>query len=174
MTSIFLISRVARSAYLSPACLDTGSGQSLRRDGFYIRFRSIVARAPQKSPVTKAVIRPAGPTALVAGRKRQQGNVPGLLDGAGQAALVRSTHPRQTARHNLAAFGHKPLQQTNIAVWDCVNLFGAEFAHFLAAEKLAASARTAGPAGTPAGPSARATLSTLSRAALGWCCARLG
>jgi hypothetical protein len=144
----------------------------LRREGFYIGFRKIVARLPQKTPVTKAAIRPAATASLVASRKRQQGNVPSLLDGAGQAALVRGANPRQTARHDLSAFGHKPLQQTNIAVRDGVNLFRAEFAYLLAAKKLAASAGTTLRA--PAGPPTGTTLSTLSRAALGGCCARLG
>jgi hypothetical protein len=149
----------------------------LRREGFYIGFRKIVARLPQKSPVTKAVIRPAETAALVASRKWQQGNVPGLLDSASQTALVGGANPRQTARDNLSAFCHKPLQQTNIAVRDGVNLFGAEFAHLFAAEELAAAAGPAGPPGTPSWPPARTTLSTLSalsRTALGWCCACLG
>src|SRR5450759_1220006 len=71
----------------------------------------------------------------------QQGDVPGLLDGAGQAALVRGANAGEPARHNLAALSHKPLQQTNVAVRDRVNLFRAELADLLATEKLAASAR---------------------------------
>ena len=85
--------------------------------------------------------------------ERQQGDIPGLLDSAGQAALVRSAHARQTAGHNLAALGHKPLQQTHIAVRDGVDLLGAELANLLAAEELAAPAGTAAGART-AGPAA--------------------
>ena len=43
-------------------------------------------------------------------------------------------------RNNLAALGHKPLQQPHVAVRNRVNLLGAELAHLLAAEKLAAAA----------------------------------
>ena len=76
-------------------------------------------------------------------RKRQQGDVPSLLDGAGQAALVRGADTGEPPRHNLAALGHKALQQTNIAVRNRIDLLGAELADLLAAEKLAASARAA-------------------------------
>ena len=81
----------------------------------------------------------------------QQGDVAGLLDGAGQAALVRGANAGQAARHNLAALGHKLLQQTHIAVGDRVDLLGAELADLLAAEELAASARPAGSTGTASG-----------------------
>ena len=87
--------------------------------------------------------------------KRQQGNVPGLLDGAGQATLVGGADARQAAGHDLAALGDEPLQQTHIAVGDRVDLLGAELADLFAAEKLAAAAGAAAgtSAGTgPAGP----------------------
>jgi len=79
--------------------------------------------------------------------KRQQSDVPGLFDGASQAALVRGANAREPAGHNLAALGHKSLQQANIAVRDRVNLLGAELANLLAAEELSA---TAGAARWPA------------------------
>jgi len=66
--------------------------------------------------------------------KGQQSDVPGLLDGAGQAALVRGANAGEPAGHNLAALSHKSLQQTNIAVWNRVDLLGAELADLLAAE----------------------------------------
>ena len=81
---------------------------------------------------------------LVPCGKRQQGDVAGLLDGAGQAALVRGANAGEPPGHNLAALGHKPLQQANIAVRDGVDLLGAELADLLAAEELAAAARTTG------------------------------
>ena len=81
--------------------------------------------------------------------KRQQRDVPRLLDRAGQAPLVRGAHARQTAGHNLAALGHKTLQQPHIAVGDRIDLLGAELAHLLATEKLAASAGP--PPGRPPG-----------------------
>jgi len=79
----------------------------------------------------------------VPGRERKQGDVPGLLDGACQAALVRRANAGQTPRHDLAPLGYKSLQQTYVAVRDRIDLFGAELAHLLAPEELAASARTA-------------------------------
>jgi len=87
--------------------------------------------------------RPSGGSRLVAGRERKQGYVPGLLDGAGQAALVRGANAGQTPRHNLASLGHKSLQQTYVTVRNRIDLFGAELAHLLAPEELAASARSA-------------------------------
>jgi hypothetical protein len=82
--------------------------------------------------------------------ERQQGDVPSLLDRAGQATLVRGANACEPTRYDFAALCHKPLQQTNIAVRDRVNLLGAELADLLAAEELSASARsTRGPsAGT--------------------------
>src|SRR5215472_15778124 len=76
---------------------------------------------------------------LVVSCERQQGDVPGLLDGSREPPLVRGANSGQAAGHNLAALGHKPLQQTDIPVGNGVDLLGAELAHFLAAEKLAAS-----------------------------------
>ncbi len=76
---------------------------------------------------------------LVPGGEWKQGDIPGLLDGAGQAALVRCANARQTPRHNLASLGHKSLQQTYVAVRDRIDLFRAELAHLLATEELAAS-----------------------------------
>ena len=90
--------------------------------------------------------------------KRQQGDVPGLLDGAGQAALVRGANAGEPPGHDLAALGHKALQQPDIAVRDRVDLLGAELADLLAAEELAAAAGSAGgpSAGAAAGPAAGA------------------
>jgi hypothetical protein len=82
----------------------------------------------------------------------QQSDVPGLLDGAGQATLVLGANAGEPARHNLASLGYKPLQQTHIAVRDCVNLLGAELANLLAAEEFSAAAGSAGwPAARSAG-----------------------
>jgi hypothetical protein len=111
--------------------------------------------------------------ALVPRCERQQGDVPGLLDGAGQAALVRGANAGETPGHDLAALGHKALQQTDIAVRDRVNLLGAELADLLAAEELAASAGTAGgtsagAAGRPAAAGAGSWAGTGARTAFGW------
>jgi hypothetical protein len=90
---------------------------------------------------------------LVPCGKRQQGDVPGLLDGAGQTTLVRGANTSEPTGHDLAALGHKSLKQTHVAIRDCVDLLGAELADLLAAEKLAASAgSTLGPSAL--GPSA--------------------
>jgi hypothetical protein len=77
---------------------------------------------------------------LVARRKRQQGDIPSLLDGASKTALVGGANAREPPRDNLAAFSHKPLQQANIAVRDRIDLLGAELANLLAAKELAATA----------------------------------
>ena len=77
-------------------------------------------------------------------RERQQGYVARLLDGAGYAPLMSCANTGQTTGHNFAAFGDKALQQADVAVGDCIDLFHAELANLLAAEKLA-------PARTPAG-----------------------
>src|SRR5579859_2605527 len=68
-------------------------------------------------------------------------------------------YSRQPARDNLAALGHELLQQAHIFVVDGVNFFHAEFANFLAPEKLAAAAfaaATASGTGTPLAPAAAA------------------
>ena len=78
----------------------------------------------------------------------QQGDVPGLLDGASETALVRGANASKPARNDLSALGHKALQQANIAVGYRVNLLGAELADLLAAEEFTTSPRTtAGPSG---------------------------
>jgi len=48
--------------------------------------------------------------------KRQQGDVPGLLDGASQTALVRGANASEPPGYDLAALGHKALQKAHIAV----------------------------------------------------------
>ena len=95
---------------------------------------------------------------LVPGGKRQQRNVPCLLDGAGQAALVRGAYTGEPPGYDLAALGHKPLQQTDIAVGDRIDLLGAELADLFAAEELSAAAGSGrGPcAGSARWPAARA------------------
>jgi hypothetical protein len=88
---------------------------------------------------------------LVPCGKRQQRDIPSLLDGAGQAALMLGADAGEPAGHYLATLGHKALQQPDIAVGNCVDLLGAELADLLATEELAASAGSAG------GPSASRT-----------------
>ncbi len=72
--------------------------------------------------------------------KRQQGDVPSLLDGAGKPPLVRCAHSGQPPRNDFAALSHEALQQADIAVWNRIDLLGTEFTHLLATEELAASA----------------------------------
>jgi hypothetical protein len=76
--------------------------------------------------------------------KRQQGDVPGLLDGARQTALVRGANAGEPPRHNLSAFGHKPLQQPDVAVGNRIDFLGAKLADLLAAEELSSAARSTG------------------------------
>jgi hypothetical protein len=79
--------------------------------------------------------------------ERQQGDIPGLLDGASQTALVRGANAGEPPRDNLAALGNEALQQTDIAVRDRVDLLGAELADLLTAEEFSAAAgSTRGPA----------------------------
>jgi hypothetical protein len=102
--------------------------------------------------------RRGGGLRLVPRGKWQQGDIPGLLDGAGKTALVLGADAGQTARHNLAALGHKTLQQPNIAVGNGIDFLGAELANLLAAEEFAASAGSTGGASarSASGPSAGA------------------
>src|SRR5580698_9572745 len=103
---------------------------------------------------------------LVPRGERKQGDVAGLLDGAGQAALVRGANAGEPPGHDLAALGHKLLQQPHIAVRNRIDLLGTELADFLAAEELAAATRTAAWAWTT-----RTTTSRTRRCL--WCCAAL-
>jgi hypothetical protein len=93
--------------------------------------------------------------------KRQQSDIPSLLDGASQTALVSCANAGEPPRHDLAALGHKALQKANIAVRDCIDFLGAELADFLAAEKFAATA------GTTGGPSTRPSAGARTRAGAG-------
>src|SRR5579864_2521189 len=70
-------------------------------------------------------------------RKRQQGDVAGLLDGRGKTTLVRSANSRQPAWHDFATFGHELGQQPNVLVVDRLNLFDAKLADLLTPEILA-------------------------------------
>jgi hypothetical protein len=130
----------------------------LRREGFYIGVRKIVACFVQTAPDTKRQPPAGGIFSLVLGRERQKGNVSGLLDGASETALMLRTHAGQAAGNNLASFGHKPLQKTNISVRDGVDLLSAELANLLAAEKLATAAWTAARTSALTGRSARTAL----------------
>src|SRR5207248_4195166 len=96
--------------------------------------------------------------------ERKQRDIPRLLDCRTQAALVRRAHARQTARHDLAAFGDKLRQQAHILVIDRLDFLRAELANLLAAEILP----SAGPAFTTA------TGSGARRTSLGmcWCLGR--
>src|SRR6266853_407979 len=82
--------------------------------------------------------------------KRQQGNIPRLLDRSRQTALVRHAHAGQASWRDLAAFRYELRQQTHIFVIDRLDLLDAELANFFAPEVLtAAFPRTArAPAGT--------------------------
>ena len=91
---------------------------------------------------------------LVARGERQQGDIASLLDGASQTALVRGADTRKPPGNDLATLGDEALQQANIAIRDGVDLLGAELADLLAAEELAASARTAGRTGRACGAAA--------------------
>src|SRR5882724_7059389 len=73
---------------------------------------------------------------LETGCEWQQRDIPRLLDGVGEPALVRRAYARNTSRDNLTPFGHKCVKQLHVLVIDVVNLLDAESAHFLAAKVL--------------------------------------
>jgi hypothetical protein len=117
----------------------------------------------------------------VARRERKQGDVASLLDRARQAPLVGGAYTSQTTRYNLAALGHKSLQQTDIPIRDGVDLLSAELTDLFAAEELApstgpAAGTTTGATSRPPGTAARSS-GTSARAtgpALCCWCARFG
>jgi hypothetical protein len=84
--------------------------------------------------------------------KRQQSNIPRLLDGQGQTSLVRRANPGQTPWDDLAALRHELGQQPDIFVIDGLNFLHAEFANLLAAKifapTFAATTRASGTWGT--------------------------
>jgi hypothetical protein len=82
--------------------------------------------------------------ALVTLRKGQQSDVASLLDGAGDAALVRGADAGQAAGNNLPTFCHETLQQAHIAIGNGIDFLDAEFANFLTTKEFPS-------AGTPAG-----------------------
>src|SRR5271165_7433742 len=85
--------------------------------------------------------------------ERQQRDVARLLDGVGQAALVRRAHAGQPPRHDLARLSYKLAEQPHVLVVHRVDLLHAELANLLAAEELpSAFARPSGTARTSARP----------------------
>jgi hypothetical protein len=84
--------------------------------------------------------------------KRQQCDIPRLLDGQGQSSLVRSANSGQPPRDDLAALRHELRKQSDIFVIDGLNFLHAELANLLAAKifapAFAAATRTAGTWGT--------------------------
>src|SRR5579863_9719798 len=106
-------------------------------------------------------------TVVLPSAEGQQRDIPRLLDGVGQAALVWRAHAGQAPGNDLAALRHESRQQAHILVVDPVDLLDAEFANFLAAEEFPAAC--AGTAGAAAGTSTRAraarTAATFPRSA---------
>src|SRR5260370_31507712 len=90
-------------------------------------------------------------------RKGQKGDVAGVLDGRGKAALVRRAHAGEPAGDDFSPLGDKLREQAHIFVVDGVNFFHAEFANFLAAGEI-----TAPPLPPPPPPTPRAAPFTLS------------
>ena len=87
-------------------------------------------------------------TALVAGCKRQQGDVARLLDGARQPPLMGGADAGEAPGHDLASLGDKLLQQAYIAIVDGVDLLDTELANLLAPKELASAAAGAAGAST--------------------------
>src|ERR1700687_3095730 len=107
---------------------------------------------------------------LTARRGGQQRDVARLLDSLGGAALMGRTSPRQAARNDLAALGHKAGEQTHVLVIDAVDLLGAELADLLAPEELAAAIATATAGASAAGARSRGPGTGRTRGALGCRC----
>jgi hypothetical protein len=134
--------------------LDTATNFQLRRARFYRESCVGVACEIVKALQLRRYAHGGSPDcqstavaelcALVPGCEGQQGDVPSLLDGPREPALVRGADASEAAGHNLAAFGYKPLQQTDIPIGDGIDLLSAELADLLAAEELAAAAGTTG------------------------------
>src|SRR6266849_167971 len=80
--------------------------------------------------------------------KRQQRNVPRLLDGGRQTPLVRCANAGQAPRNNLAALRHELGEQPDIFVVDGFNFLHAELADFLAAKIFAPTLAATGAART--------------------------
>src|SRR5256885_5034757 len=72
-------------------------------------------------------------------RKRQQSDIPCLLDRRRQTVLMRCADTSQAPRHNLSALRDKLPQQTVVLVVNVFDLLDAELAYFLAPEELAAA-----------------------------------
>src|SRR5690349_14724607 len=75
----------------------------------------------------------------MSGRKRQQRDIPRLLDRRGKAALVRRANAGQPSWHDLAALRYELREQAHVLVIDGVDLLDAEFAHLFAAEVFASA-----------------------------------
>jgi hypothetical protein len=82
----------------------------------------------------------------VAGRKRQERNITGTLDRFRQLALMIRTGSGNPARRNLASFGNKITQRTDIFIIDCCFLVGTETTDFATAETSTGAARSTGRA----------------------------
>src|ERR1700679_2712307 len=119
----------------------------------------LILQMPEAILLSERWYRHAGESCLVLCRKRQQRDVAGLLDGAGQAALVRGANAGEPGGDNLAALGNEALQQTDVAVRHGVHLLGEELPDLFATEELTASA------GTAAGTSAAGARSAFGTAA---------
>jgi hypothetical protein len=76
----------------------------------------------------------------------EQSNVARLLDGQAKTTLMPCAYTGQATRNDLSPLCDEALQQTNIAVRDSIDLFGAELADLLAPEKLTATRAAAGSA----------------------------
>src|SRR4051794_33264127 len=89
-----------------------------------MRFRSRLSRSTWDNSQLSTSPSPPLPGELEACSERQQGDVPGLLDGTRKTALVRSANAGQTTGHNLAALRDKALQQADVAIRNRIDLLG--------------------------------------------------
>src|ERR1051326_6938618 len=73
---------------------------------------------------------------LELGRKRQQRDIAGFLDGIAEAPLVRRADARDTPRNDLAALRDEGVQKLHVLVVDVIDLLNAKTAYLFASEIL--------------------------------------
>ena len=110
---------------------------------------------PSGSRTLRLAPGPGAQTPALPSAERQQGDVARLLDGVGQAALVRRAHAGQTAGNDLAAFRHEGGEQAHVLVVDAVDFLDAEFANLLATEEFPSAFAGTARATAGSGPDAR-------------------
>src|SRR6185369_10519423 len=122
----FLFSSVARRAFL------VGSRKLRAKPGFTFTTSPIWPRRSIRSRRMTSMF----PFSLL-NHVRQQAEEAGALDGLGQNALLLRRDRGDAGRHDLAALGDEPAQQTDVLVIDLRRVIARERAGLAAAEERA-------------------------------------